>query len=220
MPIELLVGCLAAGALAVLTSWWALRPLGRNAEGKRRLGAFARRLPWMLSAVLLALLLAAVAVGLRGYAALTHEEVAGTFSITRADAEERFVVEWRPANAPQTKTRAVLRGDQVSMEARVLKWAPWANILGLHTHYAIDRVSGRYASVQDARRKPATAVELNPPSSLDLFAFARMLPSWVPLVDATYGSSTFIEAKDSERWSVLVSTSGLLLRPAAAERTP
>lgn len=170
----------------------------------------------MSTAVLLALLLLAVGVGLRGYEALTHEEVAGEVVITRAEGEEKFVVDWRPASKEGALARAVLVGDQVAVEGRVLKWAPWANVLGLHTHFAIERVSGRFAAIEEHNAKRPGAKRLTPPPFVDIFWMARALPSWVPVVDASYGSSAFIEADDGGRWSVRVSTSGLLLRPIPA----
>src|SRR6266480_2563079 len=37
-----------------------------------------------------------------------------------------------------------LAGDAFYVDAHVLKWHPWASLLGLRTVYELDRVAGRY----------------------------------------------------------------------------
>ncbi len=212
MPSELLVGCGVSSAVAVLVTWWALRPFRRDPKsGKRERVKGLRRLPVATSFVLFAVLLLTIAVGLRGFEALTHEERAGTIVITRAGAEPRFVATWMPAAGPVKK--AVLTGDQIQVDAQILKWAPWANVLGLHTQFAVRRVTGRYASAAKHNAKPPKTVAVTAPPIVDIFALARALPAFVPVVDATYGSSSFVRANDGARWDVFVSTSGLLMRP-------
>src|SRR5256884_9930253 len=83
-----------------------------------------------------------------------------------------------------------LAGDALYMDARILKWHPWVNLLGLHTSYELDRVAGRYNVVSDERSKPHTAYELARPAWIDLFWIARRHVLG-PLVDAEYGSAAF-----------------------------
>src|SRR5438270_13996990 len=66
-----------------------------------------------------------------------------------------------------------LAGDALYMDAHILKWHPWVNLLGLHTSYELDRVAGRYNEVSDERGKPHTAYELARPAGIDLFSIAR-----------------------------------------------
>jgi hypothetical protein len=50
---------------------------------------------------------------------------------------------------------------------------------------------------------------------VDVFGFVRRHPRILaPLVDAEYGSGTFVGAERLGRFDVMVSTSGLLIRPA------
>jgi len=105
-----------------------------------------------------------------------------------------------------------LAGDALYMDAHILKWHPWVNLLGLHTSYELDRVAGRYNAVSDERSKPHTAYELARPAWIDLFWIARRHVLG-PLVDAEYGSAAFVAGTRPARYEVRVSTTGLLMRP-------
>jgi len=112
-----------------------------------------------------------------------------------------------------------LAGDAFYMDAHILKWHPWASLLGLHTVYELDRVAGRYNNVMDERTKPHTAYELARPKLVDLFFMARRRLLG-PLIDAEYGSATFVAATQAKTFEVRVSTTGLLARPAPSQPVP
>ena len=157
-----------------------------------------------------AALAATVAISVRGYRALTHEEVAAVIR-TEPAGDGRFVVRLeRPDGRVETFR---LAGDQVYVDARILKWKALANLIGLHTAYELDRISGRYRDLEDERNGPRTVFSLGKPKPLDLFDLRRRLPLLAPLVDAEYGSATFIAADAPAAWEVRVSTTGLLIRP-------
>ena len=160
----------------------------------------------------LAGLAAAISVGLREYHALTLEVLAATVT-TEPLGPQHF----RATILLPDKRLAMydLAGDALYMDAHILKWHPWVNLLGLHTSYELDRVAGRYNTVSDERGKPHTAFELARPAWpawIDLFWIAR---SHVlgPLVDAEYGSAAFVTGARPARYEVRVSTTGLLMRP-------
>jgi hypothetical protein len=112
-----------------------------------------------------------------------------------------------------------LAGDAFYMDAHILKWHPWASLLGLHTVYELDRVAGRYNAVADERARPHTAYELARSKPIDLFFIARRRLLG-PLVDAEYGSATFEAATQAQTFEVRVSTTGLLARPAPSRPAP
>ena len=159
-------------------------------------------------------LLAALAVSVQGYRALTREEVAAVVAIEPV-APQRFVADVTLADG--RSRRFELAGDELYVDARVLKWAAWANLLGLHTSYALDRISGRYTDLDDERHAPRTVHSLVEAASLDAFALRREHELLAPLVDASYGSATFTSANRPTTLEVRVSTTGLLVReqPAA-----
>ena len=157
----------------------------------------------------LAGLAAAIVVGLRAYQALTLEVLAATVT-TQPLAPQRFRV---MILLPDKRLAMYdLAGDALYMDAHILKWHPWVNLLGLHTSYELDRVAGRYNEVSDERVRPHTAYALARPASIDLFSIARRRLLG-PLVDAEYGSAAFVTGTRPAQYEVRVSTTGLLMRP-------
>jgi hypothetical protein len=88
-----------------------------------------------------------------------------------------------------------------------------ANVLGFDTAYRLDRISGRYASIDDERSLPRTVYSLTQPERVDLWELAHRYRSWVPWIDALYGSATYLPMADGARYSISVSQSGLVARP-------
>jgi len=166
----------------------------------------------------LAGLSAAVAIGVQGYRALTHEEVAA-----RVRTEPLGSRHFRATVLlPDGRTGQFnILGDAFYVDAHILKWKPIVNVLGLHTGYVLDRVGGRYNAVQDEQQRPHTVFPLGPERTVDVFAFVRRHPRILaPLVDAEYGSGTFVGAERPAWFEVRVSTTGLLIRPLADSMAP
>src|SRR2546422_11118141 len=83
-----------------------------------------------------------------------------------------------------------IRGDAIYVDAHILKWQPWLNLLGLHTVYELDRVAGRYEDVADERGGPRTVVSLARTKPLDLFDVIKRFRRLSVLLAAEYGSAT------------------------------
>ena len=178
----------------------------------------ARRRPLRLAGNLvvaaLFLTLAALAgtllVATRGYRALSREELAATVHVepigpTRFQADFRF---------PDGRSEAfVLRGDQLYVDAHILKWKPLVNVLGVHTAYELDRVAGRYTDLKAEQDSVRTVFSLARERPLDLFALRQRWAFLAPLVDAEYGSGTFHRLDRPGTFEILVSTTGLMIRP-------
>lgn len=174
----------------------------------------------LLSALLmfsLAAVALAVAVGVHGYQALTREVTAATVDVTRL-APRTYRAE---VTFPDGETRSYrIRGDELYVDAHILKWKPLASLVGLHTGYRLDRIEGRYASIEDERSQPHTVYVLQPGGRLDLFDLARRYPALTPLVDARYGSGTFVPLGAGGSFRIRVSTTGLLIRRSTASSAP
>ena len=82
-----------------------------------------------------------------------------------------------------------LTGDELYIDAHILKWKPLVNVLGLHTDYELDRVGGRYLDLGEERSMPRAVYSLARPKPFDLFDLRRAFPVLAPLVDAEYGSA-------------------------------
>src|SRR3989454_2362370 len=162
----------------------------------------------------LAALAATVSVAMQGYRALTREVVAATV-VTRPSGPERFVATFTFPDGRRELYE--LAGDALYVDAHIVKWHPLANIPGLHTAYQLDRVSGRYDRLEDEQTKPRRIFSLSRPTPVDMFQVARSLTflrRFARLVDAEYGSATFIATREPTQLELRVSTSGLLFRPA------
>lgn len=197
----------AASAVAVIglglaaVAWASLR--------RRRFSAGALASLAGLVLLLLGVLGWGVVLGTRGYRALTREEVAATVT-TRptGPASFRAVVE-RPGAAPDTFRIA---GDQLYVDAHVLKWQPWLNVLGVHTGYRLTRIGGRYRSLQEERTAERTVYGLSDAPPIDVLDTVDGLPVVGRVVDAVYGSGAFVPADGEGIFEVRVTTSGLLIR--------
>lgn len=189
------------------------------------LGAFValarlRILAFLFRALLGVVLLAGGAAiwlltaGLGGVEALTRETVAARVKVRPAgpqlfDAAITFP-DGRTANY-------LIAGDQVYLDAHVLKWKPIANWLGLHTSYRLDRIGGRYRDIHQEVTARRTVHPLHPPPAggIDLVTWREQTPwatAW--LLDAEYGSAAFVPVNGAADLELRVSTSGLLIRPA------
>ncbi|HZH80366.1 MAG TPA: hypothetical protein VFD68_03610 [Gemmatimonadales bacterium] len=211
MTVRLII----TGLCLLLASLLVLRGAYRAAADRRWTGGAIRGLLGLLFFAL-AGLVATISVGLRGYRALTLEVLAATVT-TEPVSPQRF----RATIVFPDRRLAMyeLAGDAFYMDARILKWHPLANLVGLHTDFELDRVAGRYNSVSDERTKPHTTYELARPKLVDLFFLARRRLLG-PLVDAEYGSAAFVAAGGPAQYEVRVSTTGLLMRPVVGHPNP
>lgn len=183
--------------------------LARRALRKRSpLSFFTRTLVAALFLAVAAIALL-IAVGVRGYRALTDEQLAATVQVTPTGPHRFSAVFTFPDSS--TATYAVA-GDQLYVDARILKWHYWADLLGLHTLYALDRVGGRYADLDDELHRPRTLYALGPGRPVDLFKLIREYSVLAPLADAEYGSGTFLDVARPATLEIRVSTTGLLIR--------
>jgi hypothetical protein len=160
-------------------------------------------------ALLVAALAATILIGTRGYSALTQEQVAAEIR-TVPQGEHRFTASVR---MPDGRTRDyAMRGDELYVDAHILKWKPIATVFGLRTGYELSRLAGRYSELDDERHADRSVYDLSAQRPIDLFHLRRASKLLAPIVDAEYGSASFVAVRDSALWELRVSSSGLLLR--------
>jgi hypothetical protein len=171
----------------------------------------------LLGLLLLSLgaLAGAIGVGMRGYRALTREEIAARVQV-RPSGRQRFAATFRMPDG--SEATYALAGDEVYVDAHILKWKPMANVLGLHTAYELDRVTGRYHAIAQERSGDRTVYSLAQEKPLDLFGLRRRYTFLAPLLDAEYGSGTFVPVTRPAEFEVRVSTTGLLIREVPSRR--
>lgn len=209
MPEPLVTLALIAAALAVV-----LFIAGLMAFKRRRLMGLAMSLTLALLLLTLAALMATISIATQGYRALTREEIAATVQVNPT-GQQRFTAHFTYPDGSTDVFR--LAGDQLYVDAHILKWKPVGNILGFHTTYELDRVGGRYVELEAERDSVRTVFSLAAEKPLNMFDLRRRYSFLAPLLDAEYGSGTFLMVDRPAELEVRVSTSGLLIRRADPE---
>ena len=198
---------LAAAALGLLGTIMIFAGLAAMLRG-RPLRFMLRTLTGML---LLSLggIAGTIAIGIQGYRALTREDVAARV-VVRPSGPQRFAATFNFADG--RKSTFDLAGDEIYVDAHILKWRPIVNSLGLHTGYELARVAGRYRDLEQERSAPRTIFALSRDKPVDLFRMRQQFTFLAPLLDAEYGSATFVPVTQPAELELRVSTTGLLIR--------
>lgn len=192
--------------LAGLTALFGMHPL-----------RFVTRTLLGLLLIALGLLEGTITLGIQGYRALTQEELAARISV-RPYAPAKF--EAKLTFPDGREASYALSGDEIYLDARILKWHALANMLGLSTAYELDRIGGRYRDLEQEKTAPRTLYSLGRDKPVDLFALTKRFPFLEHVVDAKYGSAAYVPVGEPTELELRVSTTGLLIRPAAPPKQP
>jgi hypothetical protein len=157
----------------------------------------------------LAALFGTITIATIGYKALTYEETAATVRIEPLGTKS-FMAHFIFPDGRQASYK--LAGDELYVDAHILKWKHFVNILGLHTAYELDRVTGRYIDVKDELGSPRTVFVLSQDKPLNMFNLRQRYFFLGRLLDADYGSATFINSDKAAIFEIRVSATGLLIR--------
>ena len=106
-----------------------------------------------------------------------------------------------------------LIGDDWQVDARVLKWHAFVNFMGIRAYHKLDRISGRYHNIEQARSDPHSVYSLADEAGFDIWSWLQQHPQWQPWLDAGYGSATFLPMADNAEFTVYIGNEGLLARP-------
>jgi hypothetical protein len=145
----------------------------------------------------------------QSHRALTYEETAAVVRIDPLGAKS-FMAHFTFPDGRVASYK--LAGDELYVDAHILKWKPFVNILGLHTAYELDRVTGRYIDVKDELLSPRTVFPISQDKPLNMFNLRQRYFFLHKLLDAEYGSATFINSEKPAQFEIRVSTTGLLIR--------
>ncbi|WP_420478811.1 hypothetical protein [Brevundimonas sp. FT23028] len=173
-----------------------------------------------LAAAMIATLLA---LDVQTYSRLTFERPVATVT-TRQIGPQYFEATVMQAandeNLPAATNLYPLHGDEWRIEAQVLKWKPWANVLGLNTQYRLDRLSGRYQSIQQEinaeRSVHPLAITDNDnglPWKISAWDTARKYRKYIDAVDTLYGGAAYMPMADGAQYELWITQSGLIARP-------
>jgi hypothetical protein len=94
-------------------------------------------------------------------------------------------------------------GDQWRVDALFVKMKYFANIFGIESKYALDRLEGRYKNINDENSKKHFAHKLEDHKLVDFMS---------PFVDTTYGSSVYKDIEEGVKYKVFKTPTGLMVR--------
>ena len=110
--------------------------------------------------------------------------------------------------------RYQLSGDLWQLDVRLLKWIDTLARLGVKPGYRLDRLSGRYLSLEDEQKLPHTAVELRSDQPFfDVWSRLREVNRYFSLLEAREASVTYLPMADGALYSVSIGPSGIVAQP-------
>lgn len=115
-------------------------------------------------------------------------------------------------------------GDDWMLSSRVIRWKPWATVLGLDAQYRLDRFDSRYRDIAVANATPPSVYDLRPArrTGVDFLPIVSGVTKYVPVVDVPeHGQAVYWPMADGARYRVDITAQGQLLpdeiNEAAAE---
>ena len=165
----------------------------------------------VVAALAASAMLLLVVTNLRTYARLTYEQPVATLAFEER-GPQRYLATVTTLPSQETHTYE-LAGDEWQVDARVLKWSGFANVLGLDARYRLERLSGRYTDLEQERTAPRSVHALGEEPPIDLWALASAHPSWFWFFDGLYGSGTYLPMMHGAEYEVTLTQSGLIARP-------
>jgi len=199
--------------LAFIFTGLLLRIWSRARKGKiLRAGLYT--FPTILTLMVFFLLLLVIS-NLTTYQRLTHEREILRLNIQK-ESHQKYQVTLEylgSSDVGRTNTYRIL-GDEWQLDAKVLKWKGWANLIGLDSYYQLDRISGRYREVVDATNHPPSAYNLaGELRGINLWELKRLMKTSLPILDAYYGQAVFLPLEAGAIYTISINQSGLLARP-------
>ncbi|OUS23621.1 hypothetical protein A9Q99_26605 [Gammaproteobacteria bacterium 45_16_T64] len=161
--------------------------------------------------VLFSVFFGLLAVNVFSYQQMKNEQSVATLSFERVDKQLYDVTVSQPSGR---EMRYEVRGDLWQIDARVIKWEGVLSAIGFTTGYKLDRLQGRFITLEQERSTKRTVYALSEPDvGFDLWSAIKSSSGWLPIVDAAYGSATFLPMADGAIFSVSIGNAGLVARP-------
>jgi len=171
---------------------------------------------WLRGMLGLALVVAGVLFGLAAldvlaYKQYTRETTLATISFEKLSEQHYKAV---IVDGDGFERRFILKGDQWQLDARIVKWPGLFATWGMKPGYRLDRISGRYYSLEKERNAERTVYSMSKNQNpLDLWSWVQKYDNSLPFVDAVYGSAAYLPMGDGAEFEVSLSNTGLLARP-------
>lgn len=157
-----------------------------------------------------------VGLNLQTYKRLTFERPVAVLAFDATAQPEKFAV--RLVHPGGDVDNFELSGDEWELNARVVKFKAFSNLLGFDSIYRLDRLYGRYVNVN--RASETNGVNLSEDPGLDFVSMAIDNGGQFGVEDARYGSAVYNPMQGGLSYIVCMTQTGLIARPnnrAAAE---
>lgn len=156
-------------------------------------------------------LVALTAYDVYSYKQVLQEQVVATINFDKIDEQHYFAV---LADKDGKEQRVELRGDQWQLDARIVKWQGYLASFGIKPAFRLERLSGRYYDIEQETTAKRTAHSVhNSLYGVDVWQIFHANPALLPVVDAVYGSATYLPMKDGALFEISLSNTGLVARP-------
>jgi hypothetical protein len=173
---------------------------------------------WMKGMIGLALLFGAAVLGLiawefKHYKAWQLDKPLATVSFE--EIQPQTFVSTLAVSDVGVAQEYLIKGDQWQMDARILRWKGfWANFGGA-PGYRLERVSGRYLSIDDEQHRERTLYSLldRRYQPFDFWTWLFPYKDLLPVIEMTYGSATFVPMADGALFEVSLTRTGLAAKP-------
>lgn len=165
-----------------------------------------------LALIAMAVLLVLIALDMFSYKQVLNDKVLGTISFSRVE-NQHYKANLTLIHAG-TEKEYELYGDQWQVDARLISWTGFFKMMGAKPGYRLDRLSGRYYSLEDEYRKQRSVHQLDGSDyGVDFWSWVNASGNHVPLVDAVYGSATFLPMEEGAFYEISLTSSGLIAKP-------
>ncbi|MCK5669652.1 MAG: cation/multidrug efflux pump [Gammaproteobacteria bacterium] len=145
------------------------------------------------------------------YSRIIHEQ--DVAEIVFAEISPQYYSATLYSGNERRSAKYIIKGDEWQLDARIIKWKSPVYLAGLDPLYRLERISGRYSNIQEEKTGIRTVYSLTENQGLDIWSIMKKYPSWIPWIDAYYGSATYLPMSDKARFKITLSQTGLLARP-------
>ncbi len=174
-------------------------------------------LGWLKGMFGLGLLAIAVAVGAISFDIYSYKQILSeqpVATINFETIEDQYFAAVLVDAKTGKQQRFNLHGDQWQLDARIIKWKGYFSGFGLKPAYRLDRLSGRYFDIEkETTAKRSVHSIADTPYQIDVWRVINKHAKWFSVIDARYGSATYLPMKHGALYQISLSTTGLVARP-------
>lgn len=144
------------------------------------------------------------------YTPYAHDALVAEVSIQKT-ADQKFLVRVRNESMV---VEYPLSGDMWQLDTRMIVWSGLLEILGMKPAFRLDRLSGRYFTLEQETRSERSVYSLEGSSApLDIWELTTG-HDWLPWIQARQGVGVYMPLVDGAEFLVQMRSKGLEVSPA------